>query len=195
MYGSMRVLIPSVIVISLPMLGFEVSAAEKVMVPEGNGTWEMTISPEESGQPGSLIMLAQAEEPVEEGFVPDPLDAGDVETRGDSSADEDAVAVEPANYWAIYRSIPFIRTEYLANPSYRHEATMELLTGHPRPVKVVAESGFNGSFAGAADWGPSIVPPYVYDRHLGYLSTFFYRYRPPAVPMNFYPLGYPLSVY
>ena len=40
------------------------------------------------------------------------------------------------SYWAIYRTIPFSRAEYNANPSYRHEAAMELLTGNPRPPKI-----------------------------------------------------------
>lgn len=38
------------------------------------------------------------------------------------------------NYWTVYRSIPFSRAEYDANPSYRHQATMELLLGELRPV-------------------------------------------------------------
>jgi len=39
-------------------------------------------------------------------------------------------------YDRIYRSIPFRRSEYLANPSYRHDATMEILTGIPRPTVI-----------------------------------------------------------
>ncbi|MCA9070171.1 MAG: hypothetical protein KDA84_14660, partial [Planctomycetaceae bacterium] len=42
--------------------------------------------------------------------------------------------VNPADYWRVYRSIPFLRSEYVANPSYRHEATMEILLGQLRPV-------------------------------------------------------------
>ena len=37
-------------------------------------------------------------------------------------------------YRAIYDSIPFSRAEYEANPSYRHDATMELLFGQMRPT-------------------------------------------------------------
>ncbi len=35
-------------------------------------------------------------------------------------------------YREIYNTIPFSRTEYDANPSYRHDATMELLLGQLR---------------------------------------------------------------
>jgi len=40
------------------------------------------------------------------------------------------------NYKQIYNSIPYSRAEYLANPGYRHEATMELLFGEQRPVTI-----------------------------------------------------------
>jgi hypothetical protein len=55
------------------------------------------------------------------------------------------VAIQPApppagnptrNYEQIYRSIPFRRAEYLANPSYRHDSTMELMFGQLRPTVV-----------------------------------------------------------
>jgi hypothetical protein len=37
-----------------------------------------------------------------------------------------------ASYQQIYRSIPFNRALYNVNPTYRHDATMELLTGSAR---------------------------------------------------------------
>ena len=58
----------------------------------------------------------------------------------------DLTAVPPApccgpvigskRYQAIYDSIPFSRAEYLANPAYRHEATMEILFGKMRPTVI-----------------------------------------------------------
>lgn len=41
-----------------------------------------------------------------------------------------------ASYTEVYNSIPFRRSEYLANPNYRHEATIELLLGQIRPKTV-----------------------------------------------------------
>lgn len=49
----------------------------------------------------------------------------------------DAQAVDPVAYRAVYNSIPFRRSEYLANPDYRHEATMEILMGQLRPKTIV----------------------------------------------------------
>jgi len=40
------------------------------------------------------------------------------------------------SYQEIYRSIPFSRTEYDANPGYRHLATMEIMLGQLHPVIV-----------------------------------------------------------
>jgi hypothetical protein len=40
-------------------------------------------------------------------------------------------------YHEIYNSIPFSRSEYLANREYRHEATMEILFGQLRPTTIV----------------------------------------------------------
>lgn len=40
------------------------------------------------------------------------------------------------DYRHVYESIPFIRSEYDANPSYRHETTMELLFGQLRPTVI-----------------------------------------------------------
>lgn len=44
--------------------------------------------------------------------------------------------VVAADYEAVYKSIPYSRAEYLANPAYRHEATMEILFGELRPTVV-----------------------------------------------------------
>ena len=60
--------------------------------------------------------------------------------KGKSRSDEQTLpvivpqAVRSPSYMQIRRSIPFLRSEYEANPSYRHEATMELLLGQLRPV-------------------------------------------------------------
>jgi|GEM_PF-4633806 len=39
-------------------------------------------------------------------------------------------------YRRIYESIPYRRTEYLANPGYRHDATLERLFGQLRPTVI-----------------------------------------------------------
>jgi hypothetical protein len=44
-------------------------------------------------------------------------------------------------YAEAYRAIPFNRAEYDANPSYRHEAAMELVFGQMRPTTIVKQMG------------------------------------------------------
>ena len=45
--------------------------------------------------------------------------------------------INPAEYQRIYQSIPFSRAEYRNNPGYRHDTTMEILTGNPRHQTVI----------------------------------------------------------
>ncbi len=61
-----------------------------------------------------------------------PFDA-----RGDVAREAYMVLIDPTAYTRIYNSIPFNRTEYDANPNYRHDSAMEILTGHPRHQTIV----------------------------------------------------------
>lgn len=45
--------------------------------------------------------------------------------------------IDPSAYSRIYNSIPFNRVEYDANPNYRHDSTMEILTGNARHQTIV----------------------------------------------------------
>lgn len=45
--------------------------------------------------------------------------------------------ITSASYIEVYNSIPFRRSEYAANPNYRHEATIELLLGQIPPKTVI----------------------------------------------------------
>jgi hypothetical protein len=77
---------------------------------------------------------AYAGEPPADTDTADP--AAPAETHGIHIVPGRAYDRQLGRYRQIYEAIPFSRTEYLANPSYRHDATMELLTGQPRPVTV-----------------------------------------------------------
>lgn len=188
-------LLPSVIAVCLPILELKASAAETVTVLDGAGTWEMTISPQEfAAEGGSPILLAYQQEDTEvEGTIPDPVepeglaapDAADAE-NADEPLPTVVPAIDPAAYWCVYRTIPFIRTEYLANPSYRHEATMEFLFGQLRPTVIHKHQHVPPPAPAVL---PAPVPPYVYDIYLGQIPTFIQRYRPPAIPFG-YPLTY-----
>lgn len=70
--------------------------------------------------------------------------AAKAETLSDSTAGVVTASAEStipagitsASYIEVYNSIPFRRSEYDANPNYRHEATIELLLGQIRPKTV-----------------------------------------------------------
>ncbi len=57
-------------------------------------------------------------------------------------------AIIPQSVWSpryseVYRSIPFSRAEYDADPTYRHNATMELLLKQLRPAAPKVETDIN----------------------------------------------------
>ena len=84
---------------------------------------------------------------------------------------EQPVVPQAMNYKDIYFAIPFNRAEYNANPSYRHEATMEILFNQLRPT-VIQRSTSN-----------------VYQYNYGNNGAFGYPYGNATYP--FYPYGYP----
>lgn len=65
--------------------------------------------------------------------------------------------VDPALYAKVYASIPFNRAEYRANPTYRHDATMEILTGNARH-KTVVHHGTRPTVQQPAPTYPAIYP-------------------------------------
>jgi hypothetical protein len=73
--------------------------------------------------------------------VPDPALQSDsnaeIEIIPAAKAPTDAPSDAAAEYARIYRSIPFSRAEYRVNPNYRHDTTMELLTGRTHSQTVV----------------------------------------------------------
>ncbi len=58
-----------------------------------------------------------------------------VEVR--SAVTGETAVIDPAAYSRIYNSIPFNRAEYDVNPNYRHDSTMEILTGNARHQTIV----------------------------------------------------------
>ncbi|MCH2200762.1 MAG: hypothetical protein MK102_02225 [Fuerstiella sp.] len=51
-----------------------------------------------------------------------------VQTRNPSPSED---------YRRVYESVPFNRTEFKSNPSYRHDSTMEILTGNARHLTIL----------------------------------------------------------
>jgi hypothetical protein len=109
--------------------------------------------------------------------------------------------VNPFDYSWIYQTIPFLRSEYVANPSYRHDATMDILFGKLRPQAVEEQApqprphgtmfpNENNTIRPNSYYslGPATAPscsiwPY---RGLG-------AYGQGAYPVNYYTIPFPLS--
>jgi hypothetical protein len=79
-------------------------------------------------------------------------------------------ATRVRDYRAIYDAIPFSRAEYDANPSYRHDATMEFLFGQLRPT-LIQRGNTTVSVQhlddGGLDWSP-----YVYYGRSGWYAPY-----------------------
>jgi hypothetical protein len=133
--------------------------------------------------PGNVSQDAETHAAEETGVVITPGDAVVESAAAESGVGADAEPVQRGDYWTIYKSIPFLRSQYEVNPSYRHDATMELLTGNARPTVIHEHDG------NCAPAGPALgaIPPYITDIYLGQIPTFVQRYLPPAIPF-----GYPL---
>lgn len=86
--------------------------------------------------------------------------------------------INPASYTEVYNSIPFRRSEYVMNPSYRHDATIELLLGQIRPKTItnVVVGSATCCSPYAATFGPWINPWAT--------KNFYYHYH------NSRPTGY-----
>ncbi|MFO1096033.1 MAG: hypothetical protein U0992_22415, partial [Planctomycetaceae bacterium] len=115
----------------------------------------IAIVPEQAGDdagpklippaPEAAQVVVQAADP----FQPPAPAVDALATPGDASAAPGSVTIVPLaassatvngrSYDEVYRSIPFNHTEYLANPGYRHDATMEILFGTLRPTTIVKD--------------------------------------------------------
>lgn len=74
--------------------------------------------------------------------------------------------VNGLTYRQVYDSIPFSRSEYLANPTYRQDATMELLTGVPRQTVI------NRTYEPRLNEPLAPQPEFLYNRYGTFGGTF-----------------------
>jgi hypothetical protein len=114
----------------------------------------------------ALVALQPADAPPPSGDDFEAAAHGIEINPGPSSAAD----VNGRSYDDVYQSIPFNHTEYLANPSYRHEAAMEILFQQMRPMTVVK----NYEPQVIVNDVPSPYQPYVWSHYDGC------QYRPPA---------------
>lgn len=92
-----------------------------------------------------------------------------------SSQDGTSATARAATYTQIYESIPFNRAEYNVNPSYRHDSTMEILTGNARHRTIVRHGTTRPQHPTTT--APATAAPYPY---------LPYGYIRPAVRFNYY---------
>jgi hypothetical protein len=76
-----------------------------------------------AAKPDSIQIIPAAKAPAAKNSTAKPTE---------DAARVEAALVSSAAYRRIYRSIPFSRSLHDVNPGYRHDATMELLTGKSR---------------------------------------------------------------
>jgi hypothetical protein len=79
-------------------------------------------------QPWTIQIIPAAKVSQRGQVQPEPLPANE---------EESAPVADAREYARVYASIPFNRAEYNVNPSYRHDATMEILTGNARHKTLV----------------------------------------------------------
>lgn len=94
-----------------------------------------------------------------------------------------AATINGRRYDEVYASIPYRRAEYLADPGYRHEATMEVLFGQLRPKTTVSH------------YTPRTVPTpafSVYKPYRASQSDYYRTWRGSAAP---YSWNFPLTPY
>ena len=92
------------------------------------------------------------------------------------------------DYRAAYNAVPYRRAEYLANPSYRHDAAMEILFGELRPTVIHRQQ--NPELI--VNPIPSLTQPYrVSTSELwSYPLPPYVGYQPPLSGWNLYPPTY-----
>jgi len=148
-------------VIPAVLLAAKMAESAEVTLQQENGeAWTIEINPRQTAAAtlNQVALQTEASVPSLPPAPPEPFPADDLTlVQADAPAEAPAqpqpeivVEEQPANdhgieivpngklrlngltYRQVYDSIPYSRADYLANPAYRHEATMELLTGVPR---------------------------------------------------------------
>lgn len=176
------------------------SKAEDVTVRTDNGEpWTIRISPAiRAAAPAAESAVPPAPEPVEVALVPalppvNPVAASAV-VQPAPAGDESGIVITPGrprrvtesgdSYDDVYQSIPYSFSEYLANPSYRHDSTMEILFGQLRPTTIHRYAA--PQTVPQAEWTP--YRPYLYAEWDYFQTAPLLRPRcyDPLLPRGFY---------
>ena len=157
-------LIAWIAVVAVTACGQWASAESFAVTPD----WTIEITPSRTVVP----VVATPEVAVEASAYDAPVPAATAESDGCGT-----LQVNVADYVRVYGSIPFNRAEYNANPTYRHDSTMEILTGNARHQTIVRHG------APKQTQTQPQATPYVGAGLPGYLPGVFIR---PGVRLNYY---------
>lgn len=128
-----RLLIAAVFCGLVTMAGH--AAEPKLIKIPADKNWKIEIVPGPAIGPSPNPKFEQAmKQALAAKTEPSSAPAAGVVTAGAESAMP--AGITSASYTEVYNSIPFRRSEYAANPNYRHEATVELLLGQIRPKTI-----------------------------------------------------------
>lgn len=174
-------------------------AAEPVV--QKFGDWTVTIQPGPRGISPRDHISRTVIRPVSQTETK-PADAAAVSPAGTGSdvvplpapAAPCATAATPGAvklYSQVYDAIPFSRAEYEANPSYRHDATMEFLFGQMRPTVI-----HRGTTAVRANNWMTSAYPYAYGYgHGGYNTYYNPIFSTPYASPYYYGMYRPYSLW
>ena len=137
---------------SFALTGNTQAQAEEFQVTDN---WVMEITP--------ALKISREAQDVSEG-VPASEDAVPSESAVSTS-------VDPRAYARVYQSIPFNRAEFNSNPTYRHDAAMEILTGNARHQTIVQHTTERPD---PVLQNPPFALPYRYNNPAQGLNYYFY---------------------
>ena len=143
--------------------------------------WVMDIRPA-----AKVLSQQQVTIPGDSVAVGDPVVAGEpIATLDDQHEGCGRLHASAADYTRVYAAIPFNRAEYNVNPSYRHDSTMEILTGNARHQTIVRHN--TTSALTVAPRGAAFARnPYGFRNPNGYGDPYSYGYLRPALRLNYY---------
>ena len=145
-------------------------AAPAVESSESDGSsadaeWNVLIRP----APRSAVVAVQAGQPgpeLKDGNPNRPAPPAAAESEASPPAYLPMAFGPRMTYWEAYNSVPFLRSEYEANPGYRHDAAMEIMFGAMRPTTVVKQNvPYASRYPDFLGHPQPVVPTYPYYLH------------------------------
>jgi len=185
------------LIATLLVLASRAKAGDVTVRGEDGKPWTIRITPRIPAVAVAVdeTLAPPAPESTEVSVNPAVSATSAVVTQPEPSDDNFGIRIIPAipkrasppsggSYDSAYREIPYSRSEYLANPSYRHDSAMEMMFGVQRPTTMVRD--VPGQVVQQPEWTP--YRPYL-NAQWDYYQTaplLRPRYYAPLLPRGFY---------